>query len=136
MTTLQKIGAGVVVILALLGAVAFFRGSSSSFGAFQQGEVQNNPFIFLNGFSAGSSQQFLVDASGLLTVGKTLTQTTTNTATSTAIFGCVQLYATSTATPIHLEISTTTMLSTFTGGANITSATGGGVAWKYGVCPV
>ena len=73
MTTLQKIETGVVIVLVLLVAVLFSRsnGNSPVFGAtsFGQGEVQNNPFLFINGFAAGNAQQFLVDGSGLLTVG-------------------------------------------------------------------
>lgn len=71
-----------------------------------------------------------------ITSGGTLTVTTTNTATSTAKFGCIQGVATSTATPIHFELSTTTALATYSGGTAITSTVGGVVAWRYGACPV
>ena len=57
---------------------------------------------------------------------------TTNTATSTSKVGCIQSVATSTATPIHLEYSTTTSLATYSGGA----VPNGGVSWRYGACPI
>ena len=135
MTTLQKVGIGVVVILSLLGAIGFVRtfSSSNSFGAttFQQGEVQNNPFIFVNGFSAGSSQQLGVDASGNLNVGKSFSQLTSNAATSTAVVGCVQTTATSTATPIRLVYS-----SIATSSPTFGTNTIGLVGWQYGTCPI
>lgn len=61
-----------------------------------------------------------------------LTVNTSNTATSTASVGCVQTYATSTATPIHLEYSTTTVLASY----NLGTVASGGVAWRYGACPI
>ena len=61
--------------------------------------------------------------------GGTFTLTTSNTATSSAVIGCMQFYATSTATAGHLEFNTQ---STTT----INGASAGTVAWKYGGCPV
>lgn len=73
MTTLQKyIAAGVVVILVLLGWFSF---SGNKYGAFQQGQVQTDAFLFVNGFAAGTSQQFLVDSTGALTTSGVLTST-------------------------------------------------------------
>ena len=63
--------------------------------------------------------------------GGTVTLTTANSATSTAIIGCIQSYATSTATAIRMEFSTTTALATYSGGPVPT----GVVAWRYGTCP-
>ena len=65
-----------------------------------------------------------------------LSVVTSNSATSSAAFGCIQGVATSTATPIHLEFSTTTSLATFTGGLAPTGTLGGGVSWRYGACPI
>lgn len=62
-----------------------------------------------------------------------LTLTTTNAATSTATIGCVQTYATSTDTPVRLEL-TTSAVSTTThrqGAAQI----GGTMVWIFGTCP-
>lgn len=70
-----------------------------------------------------------ITTSGASTFGGTVTVTTSNTATSTLSIGCVQMTATSTATPIHLEYNTQ---STTT----LNGASAGSVAWKYGSCPV
>jgi len=59
-----------------------------------------------------------------------LTVTTTNTATSTTKVGCVQTYATSTATPIKLAFGAANQATTTFGTAGI-----GLVAWLYGNCP-
>ncbi len=61
-----------------------------------------------------------------------VTVTTTNAATSTVQAGCFQGVATSTATPIHLEFSTTTALAGYPSG----TAQQGAVSWKYGKCPL
>src|ERR1700683_234337 len=72
MTTTQKIAAGVVVVLGLLGSLAFFgvhlggNSSSQTAGGFFSGDTVTNPQWFTNGFSAGSVQQFFVDAAGRL----------------------------------------------------------------------
>lgn len=63
--------------------------------------------------------------------GGLLTLTTSNTATSSAIMGCVQTYATSTATAIRLVIGSIATSSTEYGGGN----TVGLVGWQYGTCP-
>ena len=61
MTTLSKIGIGVVVILSLLGAIGFLRtlGSSTPYGAVnpstQQGEVYNNAIIDAGGVQIGAN---------------------------------------------------------------------------------
>lgn len=60
-----------------------------------------------------------------------LTLTTSNSATSTAIVGCIQTYATSTATAIRQVYSTIATTSPTTAGSN----TIGLVGWQYGTCP-
>ena len=62
--------------------------------------------------------------------GRSAVITTSNTSTSTLEVGCVQMYATSTATALHLEFNTSSATSTINGQSN------GIVAWKYGACPV
>jgi len=59
-----------------------------------------------------------------------LTLTTSNTATSTAIIGCIQTYATSTDTAVRLELGSSSAATTTYGTAGI-----GLVAWRYGTCP-
>jgi len=90
---------------------------------------------------------------GTLTVGSTsvltgdvimsggsgaLVITTTNAATSTIAVGCLQTYATSTATAIHLTFATDELATTTSqGGTGDTTGTYGGlVAWRYGACPI
>ena len=124
-------------VVGFLGLLAFLGvhlgGASGVFGSISPaGEVKTNTTWFTNGIFGGSTQQFSVDASGNVIAGKNLTLTTLNTATSSAVMGCVQTYATSTATPIHLEYSTTTTLATYTKG----TLPQGAVAWQYGVCPI
>ena len=63
--------------------------------------------------------------------GGTLNVTTSNTATSTAKIGCVQTYATSTATAVRFVIGSIATSSTSYGGTN----TIGLVGWQYGSCP-
>jgi hypothetical protein len=67
-----------------------------------------------------------------------LSLTTTNAATSTLEVGCVQTYATSTVTAIHLtfaigQISTGTSQG---GAGDTTASTTGTVLWRYGACPI
>ncbi len=116
----------------LLGVLAFFGihlgGSHSLFGAIQpSGQVETNTTWYTNGLFGGSAQQFLVDASGNVTTGKTLTVTTSNTATSTVTVGCIQSYATSTATSLALRFTASTTAPT----------NGSGVipVVSYGTCP-
>ena len=63
-------------------------------------------------------------------------QPTTNTATTTLIAGCIQTYATSTATAIRIEFGVNNMASTtFRTGAPSGIGGGGQVVWIYGTCP-
>ena len=95
----------------------------------------------------GSATTTINSAGNLLVSGSTTlqrftftsaTSTTSNAATSTLEVGCIQTYATSTVTAIHLtfaigQIST----GTSQGGAQDTTAsTTGTVLWRYGACPI
>lgn len=64
--------------------------------------------------------------------GGTLTVTSANTATSTAVVGCIQTYATSTATAVKLTLGkeASTATTTFYGGTSK-----GTLYWEYGTCP-
>lgn len=99
--------AGVVVGLLLPASSDFLGGRYS--------QVDNH---FSGGLYAGVSDQFAIDSDGDITTaldvdgdstvaGGTLTVATSNTATSTATFGCWQTYATSTASPIKYQATTT-----------------------------
>lgn len=65
-----------------------------------------------------------------------LTLTTTNAATSTAVIGCYQTYATSTNTAIHLTFATAQMATSTSQGATADGLSTGVVVWKYGACPI
>jgi hypothetical protein len=140
MTTKNQIILGVVVAViaftsAMMGGLVAKGGSLLGGGSYEA-----IPKQFGNGLSAGLSNQLTIDSSGAITSdatvsGGTVNVTTTNAATSTIIAGCVQGYATSTVTPVHLEFSTTTSLATYSGGAAPTAGLGGGVSWRYGACP-
>lgn len=79
-------------------------------------------------FDAGTSFKL----SGTTVLSSTgLTIGTSNTATTTTSVGCIQTTATSTATPIKLAF-TASSVSTTTFGA---TANGGTVVWTFGSCP-
>lgn len=128
MTNLKLIGVGIAgVVVGLL--------LSASFGGQLLGGVYNQVANhFAQGLYAGTSNQFSVDSSGNITTtgdatisGGSLTVTTSNSATSTVILGCVQTYATSTATAWKLlVVATTTQIAP---GYNAV------VLAKYGTCP-
>lgn len=83
-------------------------------------------------FQATTNGGFKVGSNTIINGSGNISQPTSNSATSSATVGCIQMYATSTATAIHFEISTTTSLATYSGG----SIPNGGVSWRYGSCPV
>ena len=94
MATLEKAIGGVVAILAIvivLWTVLSHQGVKAGSVTFQQGQIQTDAFIFLNGFSAGSTQQFNVDSSGNVTTSGTLAtgavSGTTGTFTGIGKFG-------------------------------------------------
>ena len=60
-----------------------------------------------------------------------LTITTSNSATSTLVVGCIQTYATSTETAVNMQFHASSTLANSTNGA-----TAGLVVWKYGSCPI
>lgn len=82
---------------------------------------------FPNGISAdatsptsGQVRGATFTATGASSFGGTVTVTTSNTATSTLIVGCIQTYATSTLTPIIISATTT----------------GAPMIARFGSCPV
>jgi hypothetical protein len=58
--------------------------------------------------------------------------TTSNSATSTLQVGCIQTYATSTATAVRLVLSSAASSTATFGAGNAV----GGVSWNYGTCPI
>ncbi|MEK7461512.1 MAG: hypothetical protein AAB586_00345 [Patescibacteria group bacterium] len=59
-----------------------------------------------------------------------LTLTTANNATSTIQVGCIQMYATSTATAVRFLFHASTTIST-----TVTGTAAGYLLWGYGTCP-
>jgi len=104
-------------ILALAGGILgsyLFSLQDEVFGATTARTTVTNPWTF-----------------AATTTTANITATTADTATSTLQVGCIQGVATSTATPIRFEISTSTANATYNGGI----APNGVVAWRYGKCP-
>jgi hypothetical protein len=64
--------------------------------------------------------------------GSSFTLTTSNSATSTAIVGCIQMYATSTATAVRLTFAPSGNSTTTSQGA----VSAGLVAYQFGSCPI
>ena len=64
--------------------------------------------------------------------------TTTNTATSSIDVGCIQMYATSTETAVHLTFATAALATTTTqiGTGDTDGTYGGVVVWRFGACPI
>lgn len=83
---------------------------------------------FPSGISANTNSP---SVSGQLR-GTTLLLDTSNSATSTAALGCIQTYATSTATAVRFVIGSIATSSTSYTGTN----TIGLVGWQYGTCPI
>jgi hypothetical protein len=112
MTKIQTIG---LVIAGVIVSILF----SASSTAMQLGGIYNQVTNeFRQGLKAGTSNQFVISNTGAITTGAsisgdttvsggTLTVTSSNTATSTVVVGCVQFYATSTATAHKFQASTT-----------------------------
>lgn len=122
--------AGIVIGLILSAVVG---SPAKKLGAVYELTAQH----FAGGLYAGASDQFSVsDAGAVVTTGDatvgggTLAVTTGASATSTAIAGCFQAYATSSATSIKLIFNSTATSSLINGGA-----INGFVLWQYGTCP-
>ena len=64
--------------------------------------------------------------------------TTSNTATSSIDVGCIQMYATSTETAVHLTFATAQLATTTTqiGTGDTDGTYGGVVVWRFGACPI
>lgn len=99
----------------VVGAYLFTAGSHlPTFGATVARTTITNPWTFASTtiFSA------------------TPTVTTTNTATSTLVVGCIQTYATSTASPVYIAFGASNFGTTTFGAAGR-----GLVTWQFGSCP-
>lgn len=110
----------VAVALMLVG-----NNKSASLGA--AGDINTQIVWFVKGLTAGNPKVSVIDSSGNIVAP--ISQTTSDTATSTAKLGCVQTTATSTATPIRMLFTASTTATAISG----TQA--GFVLWGYGTCP-
>mgnify|MGYP001566403150 CR=1 FL=1 len=98
-----------------------------------EGAVEIDGAAYLDGGVYASSTLQVTNDVVLYGGSDALTLTTTNAATSTLVVGCIQTYATSTASPIKLTLgSTLTATSTATGASTVSS---GFVTWNFGSCP-
>lgn len=119
---INKIIGGIAVIaliLSIVGLVGNKQPVQSSFG----GTTNYDALTLDNGDLTITNGNFINS-----TAGKTMTLTTSNTATSTLKVGCIQMNATSTATNIRLLFSASATTT-------ISGTAAGTVAWGYGTCP-
>ncbi len=145
MTNIQKVILGLVVIVLVVVGYMTLKPTEMSVGTAVDctsntcftslgvtGTAQVDGAFITNGVvTNGGAVSFTSDATfnggdGAIVV------TTTNTATSSIEVGCVQMTATSTASPIKLVFSITA--TTTEAGPNGTTANGYAL-WKYGTCP-
>jgi hypothetical protein len=120
-----------VVVVGIIAVGGYFypqvKGSFSSTGT----RLPNGVSADSTSPTAGQLRGTTLLTTGAVTMGGNLTVTTSNTATSTLAVGCIQSYATSTATAVRLTFSTFAGTTTSQGGnSNFL------VAAQYGSCPI
>lgn len=118
-----------LLLITYLVISSFFEGTGV-LGALDRTTV-GNPWTFASTLNVTGVPTFTADA--VFNGGASgITVTTSNTATSSIIVGCVNTYATSTATAIKMfpGAINTSASTTYTGGT-----VGGFVVWAYGNCP-
>lgn len=132
---------GIVALALVIAGVAVIQ-RSGVLGA--SGATHYQKESFLEGAFFGNSRQVNIDRSGnistegdvtvsddLTVSGGVFTLTTSNSATSTAIMGCIQTYATSTATAWRLGIGSIATSSPLYSGGTGTNF----LLAQYGTCP-
>jgi len=116
-----------LIVSAVLGGIIVLAGSAffapkgaeaPSFGAAANVTTVGNPWVFSNTSSG-------------ITFSGTITQSTSNTATTSFKGGCIQTTATSTATPIRLVIGSAQAATTTFQGSNANFT----VLAQFGTCP-
>ena len=119
--------------LTVVGASTFTGDAGFQHASTTQLTSSGNVWVNGNATTTASTGAFATE--GNITISgsaKTLTVTTANSATSTAIVGCIQTYATSTDTPVKLIMGSQNAEATTT----ITNTTVAGyVVWAFGSCP-
>lgn len=131
---------GIAIFALVVAGVAILVASNAANNL--GGNTEWDKKSFVSGLWGGSSRQVELQRDGdivstrdgtfrdLTLSGGDLTVTTTNTATSSLTIGCIQTYATSTATSIVLQPSTANEATTTFSGTGF-----GLLAWQYGSCP-
>lgn len=125
-TIAQWCGIVVAIVIAAIGAL--------SHGDAKVGNVTQSFWDAAQGFKMNGVVIHNATVLKTTTAGGTLTVTTSNTATSTASFGCIQTTATSTATPIKLVFSGPTTTANLSGQI-LTNVANFDVLGQYGNCP-
>lgn len=136
MTDTWKKGIALVIAGVVIGLLVSALWGNSSFGGVYNNVTNDfSEGITVDGTTVISGSRAITGVAGTFSgdvsvSGGTLSVPTAASATSTAIVGCVQTYATSSATAIKLIFNTsasTTVLSSDT--------VRGTVLWAYGTCP-
>lgn len=127
--TNKNLTIGIILAIVVAFGGYFFPQVGKNFGAI----TDTSYFDYFNAATGGGFQinGVTVHSASVLkttTAGGTLNVTTSDTATSTSILGCVQTTATSTQTAIRLLYNTQATTS-------ISGTAAGTVVWGYGTCP-
>ena len=136
----------VLLVTALVEAASTISTNITSSGTIT-GNYASSTVLSVNNtaFFGGTATTTINGAGDLFVVGSTTlqnftfqnaTSTHSNSATSTLSVGCIQAYATSTATKIRIEFGSAAIAAAsstnFRGGAGLVQ---GQVLWGYGACP-
>ena len=128
-----------VVALVILAIVLALSGSGSKV---LSGTTNYDAVDVSDGYKVDGTT--IIDGSGAATLAADATFnggdgaiviTSSNSATSSVTVGCIETYATSTATTVRLQLGTGNSISTTTSRDASAAATGGVVYWFYGTCP-
>lgn len=129
---INKIIGGVAVLALILSIVGLVSNNqpAQSFGATGT-RFPNGLSADSTSPSAGQIRGTTLLTTGASTFGGNVTVTTGASATSTLSAGCINTYATSSATQIKLVFNTSATTTSINGGT-----VQGVVAWQYGSCPI
>ena len=127
----DKITRIIAVVLAVVFATLVVTLSTSAASTIST-NISTGGTLSVTGVSTLTGDVTMSGGDGALSI------TSSNTATSSVSVGCVQTYATSTATVIHLTYGIAQMATTTTqGGTGDSTGTYGGlVVWRFGACPI
>lgn len=121
--------AGVLATIAIVIAIGVYVSKDSNLGGGTR--FPNGISADSTSPSAGQVRGTTLTTTGAATLGGNLTVTTSNSATSTLTVGCMQFYATSTATPWRTAIIALSTSTAIAGGGTAD----GYVVAQYGSCP-